>query len=66
MSYLLSGLVTRFGLLPLPEGPDEVGDNQRQVDDDANRKKADRRLVLLGRSGLGVFAVTRLMLAHWG
>jgi len=66
MAHLLSGLVTRPGLLPLPEGPDEVGDNQRQVDDDANREKTDRRLVLLGRNGLGLFAVTRLMLAHWG
>jgi hypothetical protein len=65
MATALSGSVMHPGLLPLPEGPDKVGSNQHQIDNDANCKKTDWRLVLLGFDSLRLFDEIRFAVAHW-
>jgi protein SCO1/2 len=62
-----SGLVARTRFLPLPVSPDEIGSQQHQVDDDADREKTDRRFVAAGRRGrVGLFAMLRLNIAQVG
>lgn len=45
-------VVMPIRLFPLAEGPDKIGRNHQQVDDDADREKSDRRATGI-RGGIG-------------
>lgn len=65
-----SGFVGRAGFFPLPPGPDEKGNDQNQVNNQADHKKSNRRTFVDLRIsddsnfGLDLFGGTGLLIAH--